>query len=76
MAKPVIEENKLHSGDLIATIWQQTDEGVAEPAVQARTYGGIENSNLIELRQGGDEILLNPETVAALVKMLTRWAKR
>ncbi len=50
------------------TIWQETeDAGVPAPAIQIRTYSGV-----VGIKQGDNEVLLNPETIPVLCKALRK----
>lgn len=62
--KPIIE--KLEKSKVVI-IWQcgNEDAPVAEPALRVQFY-----SDSIEIKQEGDAILINYETVDALIKVL------
>jgi len=53
------------SNNMKAIIYQTSEEGIGEPALIVSRF-----SDVIEIQQAGDEILLNPETVPELVKVL------
>lgn len=59
-----------------ATIWQNSEEGIGEPALHVRTWEGDTKSEFIlEIAQGGNEITLNSETIHGIAKLVKKWAK-
>ncbi len=70
MAKPTINEEFLAGGNIQATVWQEVDNGVAEPALLLRTYDSDSVKPLVSIRQGRQQILINGETVEAIRKLL------
>lgn len=69
--KPIIDENALSAGHKQATVWQQIEDGLSEPALSLRTWEGGEDK-LIEIKQGESEVLINAETIPELCKLMKR----
>lgn len=66
------EWNTLKSGCEQVVIWQDgSDDSTPEPALVLRGY----DPRLIEIMQGDDSIMINYETLPALIKAMKRLAK-
>jgi hypothetical protein len=72
--KPHVEELGTTKGGVSrAFIWQDCDDGVAEPALLWADYP---SSRMVELRQGQATILINYETINELCRMFRRAGKQ
>lgn len=70
--KPNIEIHTLEAkGGVVATIWQDTQELPGEPAFQVQRY----SDGLLTIRQDGQQININSETVALLCKTLRNFSQ-
>lgn len=64
MSKPTVDKE----GRVRSVIWQEGgDVGIGEPAIVVKYWEG---SDLFELKQKENEILVNPETIPDLIKVL------
>lgn len=72
MNKPIVNQEELSGGYILATIWQQIEGDVGEPALAVRSYGG----GIIEVRQEDRVININSETIPALTKLLKQFSAK
>lgn len=69
----MIHKEELKQGFELHTIWQTCKEGVPEAAINVRDYN---DGEIIEIRQGKKDILVNIETLPELIKVLQYYQRK
>lgn len=66
-----------HGNHIVAVIWQEGTEEemhIGEPAIVLKQY--FNNSGMVEIKQGHNEVLVNASTLRALARQLNALARR